>query len=81
MWRWIDSVWDPVQNSIPFLNTYFILFVLDLACDPTRTADVAAIVMQEGTAQSRVRQWCTNDDVYIIAVSLHVINFVNLLSS
>ena len=56
MWRWIDSVWDPVQNSIPFLNTYFILFVLDLACDPTRTADVAAIVMQEGTAQSRVRQ-------------------------
>ena len=33
----------------PFL--YLSIHLLDLACDPTRTADVAAIVMQEGTVQ------------------------------
>ena len=34
----------------PFL--YLSIHPLDLACDPTRTADVAAIVMQEGTVQN-----------------------------
>ena len=42
--------WDFV--ALDRLGMGLSIHPLDLACDPTRTADVAAIVMQEGTVQN-----------------------------
>lgn len=36
--------WSPDLVPVPFHPV-----VSDMACDPTRTADVAAVIMQEGT--------------------------------
>ena len=50
------------------------LLSLDLACDPTRTADVAAVIMQEGQGSMLHYQYASSVSLcyYILGILMHI---------
>lgn len=49
-------------------HVYFFFLLIELACDPTRTADVAAVIMHEGKCQVGSRLYREEDDVSYYSV-------------
>lgn len=50
------------------MSCVFFSLLIELACDPTRTADVAALIMHEGKCQVGSRLYREEDDVSYYSV-------------